>query len=673
MAFHFWEFHKPHAQRTTTIEEKYSIPSFLAGILSGRNLSDDEIEERFVQQELSDPFTLKDMDKAVERINLALDRDEKVAVFGDYDCDGITASYILTYYLESLGLNVLCYIPERKDGYGLTDSAVREIVSENVSLMITVDNGITACEEIALANQLGLDVIVTDHHAVPQKLPEAIAVIDPHRPDCPSSFKDLAGVGVAFKLIAALQDGDYESAFEIGGDFAAIGTIADVMPLIGENRLIVTRGLRLLSFTENEGLLALMQQARVSRDKITSGMVAFVLAPRINAAGRFNQARLALELFRAEDAQRAEEIAASLEELVQKRKAIETQILHEIYLKMQAEPRSYYDRILLFAGDWPPGVIGTVSSRLVEQFGKPAIVFSIDGDKAHGSARSLEKFSIYEALKANETLFERWGGHQQAAGMTLPVEKLPLLKKGLEEYAAAQKSYPLCQVYHIDAELNASEVSLEKAKELAIFEPFGHANPLPLFLLRNAKIEKITPLSGGKHQKCTFSVGEKRMQGLIFGVSTEQFHFRVGDVTNLLVQLSVKSFRGEETVSMQIKDMRKASFSQKRFLLSKVYFEKFMRGEALKEEQKIHMLPQRKDFITLYRMLYKHPFFSGSKEDLFSMLEDQTLSYCKFCVAIEVFVQGGLVEVSADGLTIQLKKVEKKIDLEKFSLLQQLQ
>ena len=474
--------------------------ALLAGVLTARGITDptEALTLLAGEEELSDPSLLTDMDKACERIWRAIDEGETIVVFGDYDVDGVTATALLYQHLKGMGATVKCMLPSREgDGYGLSRNAIRSIHDKGCKLIVTVDNGISAVEEADYAAELGIDLIITDHHLPPETLPKAIAVVDPRREDDTSPFKGLCGAGVAFKLCAALDGCPPEEMLDYCGDLAAVGTVADVMPLTGENRTLVKAGLRQLQNTDRPGLEALLEEVGLAGKPVTAENVSYAIAPRINAAGRMDNAVTALQLVMCEDPDRAAELAHKLNEINTKRQETELQIFKAAQELLEQEPERLEDRVMLLWGrDWHPGVIGIVASRLVERTGRPVIVVTIDEHgECKGSGRSVQGFNLHACIGACADLLIRYGGHAMAAGLSVREENLPALRRRLNDWAARE-----CPVLHTtplecDLPIHLDRVTVESVRKLDQLAPYGAENPTPVFLLQNAVLDGVYPVS----------------------------------------------------------------------------------------------------------------------------------------------------------------------------------
>ncbi len=653
-----WIIGKPDDSASAELAKQCGLSPLCSSVLVSRGINSVQKACDFFnfrkdnsQPALSDPFLTKDMKAAADAVLEAVDNGEYICVYGDYDCDGITATTILYSYLECLGANVRYYINMRSDGYGLCEKGIRELADDGVQLIVTVDNGISAVNEVKLANELGMKVVVTDHHQPGESLPDALAVVDPHRTDCTSLYKDLCGCAVALKLIAAMDGGDYSAALEQFSDFAALATIADVVPLTGENRFIVESGLHYLKNTENLGLQALMKKAGV-KDRLSSVDVSFSIIPRINASGRFGSASDAVELFLTDDEQRAEELAEQLDRLNSERKAAEEQILASIEESISASPEILYDRVLVIYGEgWHHGVIGIVAARLVERFGKPVFLLSDDGDEARGSARSVEGFSIYEALAACGDHLTKFGGHVGAGGFSLLKENIGSFKEAMQKFAAEHYPAPPVLTIRADKVILPNELTLDAISSLSSLEPFGEGSRQPIFLIRKAVLTDIVPLSGGVHTKLRLNYGGTMLEGLLFGTKAEDILYRKGDTLDLLASFSINVFNGRTSVSMRISDMRSSSVSQLRYFNAKAAYEQFKRGEGIDPTLAKRALPTRDELILIYKTIAK--FGVISSDELFGQLDENVISYCKLRIAVDIFAELGFItyEIWSDRIT----------------------
>lgn len=658
MSMKRWNIPKVDKQLSKILATECEIPQIVADILVSRKITSTSKAQELLSDELSfeSPLALKDMDKAVGRIKQAVEDFESIAVYGDYDCDGVTATTILYSYLMFLGAKVQYYIPKRIDeGYGMNELAIRSLAEQEVSLIITVDNGISAVCEIELANSLGMTVIITDHHQPPEVLPPAFAVVDAHRKDCNSTFKDLAGVGIAFKLVTAMEDGDYAYTLEQFADIAALGTVADIVPLIGENRSIVKYGLQMLAVTDNLGLRALMEVAKISTEKLSSQSLAFGLAPRINAAGRMEEAALAVNLLLSDTEEEATALAQQLEALNASRKEQESTILSDIEQQLGKSPHLLNDRVLTFYSEgWHQGVIGIVSSKVLEKYAKPNLLMTRNDDMLTGSARSVSDYSLFAALTACSDKLLRYGGHKQAAGFTLPVADFSEFKREIEEYSAKHFKVMPSFTYEVDKVLEANELAVETISSLDMLEPFGAQNQQPLFMVSNAKIEKIEPVSENKHVRVSLNAGGVYIKGMCFRMSTEQFMFSLGDEVDCLANITINHYNGKEYLSVIIKDMHLKGFSQDSFFNAKTYYEMFVRHEKMSDNVIKKVTPTRDEIAVIYKNLKNQNGCNGDVEVYYNTFLKIGMNYCKFRLILDVLSDAGLIIVSPilDSITI---------------------
>ncbi|MCL2014308.1 MAG: single-stranded-DNA-specific exonuclease RecJ [Oscillospiraceae bacterium] len=629
------------------------------------------------QENFSSPFDIADMHKAVEYINDAIDTGIKIAVFGDYDCDGVTATYMLYSYLEMSGADVVWHIPVRSDGYGLNETAIQKLYDDGVRLIITVDNGITAYEEARFIKKLGIGLIITDHHFPGETLPEAAAVINPHRKDCGSKYKEFSGAGVALKLIAALMDGDCGMAMEYFAEFAVIGTIGDIVPLTGENRIIVSNGISRISESENIGLCCLVQKAGITKKAIDSAAVAYSIAPRINAAGRLGSAKYAMELFLAHDQEEAFAAAEELCRLNDKRRELEELIYNEINEYIKRNPDTVYQRVIILQGkSWHHGVIGIVAARLVSRYSKPVIIISESEDIGTASGRSVQGFNIHTALSdcavlpGGGKMFKKFGGHEMAAGFSIELKNIPELRKALGAYTSKHYEKMPRLALDVDTVLPANLVTVDNIEDLRLLGPYGCGNPEPLFLAKNLEIISIVPLSSGAHQRLFLRTGNISFSGLYFGVSSEKFAYKVGDTADLLVTLDVNNYQGKTSVNLIIKDMRLSGFSQSKFFAALDFYERIKRGEDLNAALAEKSIPNRENFAKIYTYI-KNSENIFTIDDLYMRIGGGDLNYCKYRIALDVLEETGLVAIDLSG-TVTVIGNAPKTDLSNSAILAKL-
>lgn len=605
MAMKKWIISNTDKALANALSEECDIDPFTTLIACARGYTDAAALEEFLSDEplLCDYRELADIEKAAAVINESIEKNELIAIYGDYDCDGVTATALLTDYLRKRGARVIYYIPDRfGEGYGMHKESVEALHAKGVDLIITVDNGIAAADEIALANELSMKVVVTDHHIPQGELPKAQAVVNPHRADCPSSFKEICGVSVAFKLVCALEQKPAEELLPLYADLVGIGTVGDIMPLISENRSIVKMALKILrrSTKLRKGVSALLQISGITRDKLTSGGISFGIVPRINAAGRMGDASRAVELLLCDDIKKALILAGELDEENSFRQETEKEIFSEA-IKSIEENGYNYDRVIVASGEnWHHGIVGIVAGKISEYYGKPTIVLSIDGDTAVGSGRSFSGFSLFDAINHCAHLTVRFGGHSLAAGVTIETAKINEFRRLINEFA---KTGELCApVLKIDCRLNPKALSLDMALAIGDLEPFGMGNPQPVFCINSVKIERITSLSSGKHLRLLFSKDNASFQGLMFSVSPERFPFEVGDVVDIAVVLDVNVYNGEESLSVQIKGIRRADINEEEYFACSALYDDLKSG---KNNDFSLINPTRQEVATVYRTLTK--------------------------------------------------------------------
>ena len=601
-----WEVAPLNRERAAQIAERYSLPFFLSMLLEIRGFEDEEeIRDLLSEGRLSNPLLMKDMDKAVERIRRAIDQFEKIAVYGDYDADGVTATSILFTYLEAVGADVIYYIPQREgEGYGMNLHAVEILHEEGVSLIITVDNGIASVAEVARAKELGMDVVVTDHHRPQREIPEAYAVVDAYQADDHGPYKDLSGAGVALKLVMALEDGDAGSVLEEYADLAALGTVADVVPVLGENRTIVKAGLNILSRGGRAGVDALLEQSGMEGKAATATSLAFTVIPRINATGRMGAPERAVRLLTCDSQEEAQPLSAEICEDNERRREVEAEIAKEAMERIESEGSLLYSRVIVVDGKgWHHGVIGIVASRITERFGKPCVVISVDGNMAKGSGRSVEGFSLFQAVCACGDLMERYGGHPMAAGVTLKAENVPLFRERINQYAAQVCPEMPAQVLSIDCKLNPAALSPEMPQSLEPLEPYGSGNPQPLFGLYNMELRQVVPVGGGNHLRLICAKKGVAVTCMKFGTTPEDFPFSPGDVLDLAVTLEAKEFRGEQKLTVSVRDIKLSGLDMDQCIHTYRLYEKLQREEPLSPQEGAELLPSRQDLAVLYRKL----------------------------------------------------------------------
>ena len=644
------------AQENSAAAERLAdagYPYLVSGVLASRGVECAEDAAEFLTQETSltySPFLMRDMDKAVERIAQAVAAGERIAIFGDYDVDGITATCIMVDYLKSRGADVLHYIPRRiEDGYGLSRDAIEGLRKGGATLLVTVDCGITGVEEVAFARSIGMDVVVTDHHECKETLPVACAVVDPRRGDCEYPFKHLAGCGVALKLVLALGGPDREEAlFSRYCTLAAVGTVADVMQMTGENRTIVSRGLATLDRSDFIGLHALLKEAGLAGREISSVQIGFVLAPRINAAGRMDSAVTALQLVLCEDEERAAELAHKLNEINAARQETEGEIAKAAQAQLEAEPAILEDRVILIWGrDWHPGVIGIVASRLVEKTGRPVIVVSIDEHgEGKGSGRSVQGFNLHACIASCEDLLLRFGGHAMAAGLSVREENLPELRRRLNEWAARECPVLVTPPLECDLSIHLDRITVESVRRLDQLAPYGAENPAPVFLLEKAVVEGIYPVSEGKHCRLRLRQGNACIYAVWFGMHPEQLPYATGDVVDAALSLSVYEAARGAQLSGRILELHPAGFGNAAAQQTALV-QALRRGSPLTAQQRALIAPERSDIITVYRELQARRWHAEDMQPLFAKLGEEHTG--KTLVALTALEQVGLIAAVERG------------------------
>ena len=651
------------------ITEQYDIEPFLAHLLVSRGIIDDrELEDFcFDSSELLDPYELKDMDKAVGRISEALANDEKIAVYGDYDADGVTATALLYLYFRSLGKEVMTYIPDRNsEGYGLNMNAVKALSESGIELIITVDNGISAHKEAEYIKELGMDLVITDHHKATAVLPEAVAVINPHRLDCNSSYKEYCGVGVAFKLISALSGENGEALLERYGDIITLGTIGDVMPLIGENRKIVKKGLKLINDGTNPGIRALKEISGMRDKTLSSTGVAFSIVPRINAIGRMSHSEKALGVLISDDADTAQKRAGEIDFANSERQEKEREILAQVQRQIDSNPEILNERVLIFSGEnWHGGVIGIVAARLVNKYGKPCFVITDDGVNAKGSARSIEGFSLYDAVSSASELLEHWGGHVLAAGFGMKSENTEKFRQAILDYAKSTEM-PFAKNI-IDCRLKAAAVDADILPLIDSLEPFGAGNPQPTFGLYGMNIVNVQSIGGGKHMRVTVRKGETSLTAVYFGVTPDRFLYKAGDVVDLAVRLERNEFMSQVKVGIYVKDIRLSGTDDLRYLKSVRLYEKMKRREILTKKQWEYLHITRQEIAEVYKFIRKNGGWYGDTDLLCYRLGDDGAGACKVLTAIDILTELGIFRKEKDG--ISCPDTSRKVNLENSALM----
>ncbi|MDE7364812.1 MAG: single-stranded-DNA-specific exonuclease RecJ [Ruminococcus sp.] len=664
-----WEKSVQNKEIIRKLAVSCSISPLTSAVLASKGYSSpDSVRQSIDADGLSDPFLIKDMQSAVDTINQAIDENQLICVYGDYDCDGIMSCTILYTYLLESGANVMYYIPERSEGYGLNKDAIKSICDDGAKLIVTVDNGISAISESEYIYSLGMKLVVTDHHQQGEQLPKAEAVVDPHRLDCHSPFKDACGAVIALKIVAALNDGDYTSALEQFGDLAAMATVADIVKLKDENRFIVSYGLELINNTDRPALIALKEVAGLNNKKVDSRSIGFGLAPRINASGRFGSPKTAVKLFLCESYEEALPLAQELNTLNEERKNAENKIVSEIYQMIDENPSLVRDRVIFICGkNWHHGVIGIVASKIQEKFGKPCFIASEENGEIRGSARSFGDFSVFNALTYAKDSLEKFGGHVGAGGFTIKNGMAENFRQLINRFAL--ENHKEMPVYTIKADVTVTpdELTVENVQELEILEPYGEGNEKPNFLIENARILNIIGLSGGVHTKIRIAIGNVQKDALMFWVSPDAFPLKVGDYCDIIAVLDKNEYRENISLSIKIEDIRPHGFNQDKFFNGFSVFESFTRNEELPDNYYSAMLPTRDMTVFIYKCIPKD---TGINSDtLYIRLKHPDINYCRFCVAVEAMKQLGFITISSADSIIRTVPDAPKADLNSAPIL----
>ncbi len=676
MARKRWVFKQTNKELAKALAAECDVDPMVALLLSARGLDDPYDIDSFIhcEQQLSDPFELPDMDLAVERIQLAMQRRERIAVCGDYDADGVTASALLYSYLSDKGCPVICEIPERlEEGYGLHRSNVDRLKELEISLIITVDNGISCIDEIEYANSLGIDVVVTDHHRPGAVLPPAVAVVDPHV-DGYYGFTDYAGVGVAFKLACALEGCACEELMPYYGDLVAIGTVADVVPLIDENRIMVQTGLQVLNRLERIGLRELVEAADIAVDPIGADQISYAIAPRINAAGRMGESFRAFCLLTTEDIDQARYLAGEICQENIRRQDVEGVVSDVCRIQLYESGIHFYDRVIVLADEnLHHGVLGIVAARLCAQFGKPTIVLSIDGDIAKGSARSVEGFDIFEALTACSDCLIQCGGHVLAAGLTIKTEHINLFRQRINEYARQKGPRPVPQL-SIDCKLSPYGADEKTASAIRCMAPHGCQNPVPVFSLLNMELAAVQPVGGGRSRRLVLSRDGVTVVCMKFGITDAGFPFRNGDKIDLALVYRYTTYKNKPAFSLVVQDIRPSDFDHDGMFRDMLCFERLMANEPTTKEERLSLIPTREEMGHVFRYLRCNPNLVITPDVMLWRI-GSTLTAGKLFVTLKVFEEYNFCNYYFDGdnLHITFLNPTGKVDLSNSEFLLKLQ
>ena len=679
MRYMNWRTARPDPEGRAALERE-GVHPLVAAVLSARGMRSMEQARAFLlagNDLLEDGNLMQDMDRAVARVQLALDRGETIAVYGDYDVDGITATCLLTEFLSGLGGRVIPYIPDRlEEGYGLNTDAITALAARGVTLIVTVDCGITAVDEVARAGELGIDVVITDHHECKNILPHAAAVVDPHRPDCPYPFKGLAGVGVALKLAMTLAGPERElDVLDEFCDLAAIGTVADVMPMMGENRAIVQRGLRALEHPKRIGLAMLVREAGMENRPLNSVSIGYALAPRINAAGRMGRAGVAVELLLSRDHAQAAQLAQELCRLNKERQAVELGIFEQCEQLLAHTPQK--GAIVLADPSWHQGVVGIVASRLAEQYGCPAFMICLSGGMGKGSCRSYGGINLFTVLEGCQDLLEAFGGHELAAGFTVKQENILALAQRIRAQVALQADRVAPPELEVDVELDdPALLDLRGVELLDRLEPYGTGNPRPVLALTGAQVMSRALVGGGRHLKLKLAKRGVTLDAIFF--SAGDCMPQVGSRVDVAFYPQVNEYRGTRTVQMQLIALRQ---SPSRAQLERTVYEKYLQGEPLTAAEAQALLPEREEFVGLWRYLKREAAARPVLEDTAARIARGTAraagqreQMLHTLVCLDVMHERGLITLyrQADLLRISINPIQDKVDLEDSPILRRL-
>ena len=676
MKYGIWNVNEPDPGSVNALVGAGYAP-LAAMVLASRGIRDSAQANRYLDcsAPLPDPFLMTDMDRAAGRVGLAMAQGEKIAVFGDYDVDGITSTCLLTDFLRRHGADVVSYIPGRlEEGYGLNPIAIRQLSSEGVKLIITVDCGITALAEAELCRELGIDLVITDHHECKDSLPRAAAVVDPHRIDGGYPHKNLSGVGVAFKLASALC-GDQEAVLQEYADMVCLGTVADVMPLQGENRVFVARGLEALRHTERPGIAALMAESGCDPKTVSASSIGFMLAPRINAAGRMGQIDLALELFLTKDPVRAGEVARQLCDLNRQRQAVESEIYRQAVAMLPSDRPP--EAIVLADESWHQGVVGIVASRIAEEYACPTFLICLDGEHGKASSRSHGGFNLFSSLTALSPLLESYGGHELAAGFTITRSNIPEFRRQICALAAGFYSDDTPRTsLDIDCAIPAELLTLSNIESLGVLEPCGNSCPKPVLMMKNLTIERIAMVGGGRHMRLRLRSGRAGVNAIYFSANPQTVSIQPGDVVDIAFTPQINEYRGERTVQMNVLDIRPScnaecspDASGYRALLS----------GSVTAADAARLLPDRATLAMVWRYLaaFGTPAIEESTVCLCRKIvrwANRPLSLGQLLTCLDIFQDVGLLSLTRlhKYVTIRLTPGDSKADLTKSQTMQRL-
>ena len=676
MKYGIWNVSQPKQEAVNSLAAAGYAP-LTAMVLSARNIDTPHQAQSYLSCDgpLPDPLLMKDMLPAVQRLRMALEKREKIAVFGDYDVDGITATCLLTDFLRSQEGLVIPYIPGRlEEGYGLNAIAIRQLHQAGVKLIVTVDCGITAIEEARLCRKLGIDLIITDHHECKEYLPNAVAVVDPHRPDGGYPHKHLSGVGVAFKLAAALC-GSQNQVLNDYADMVCLGTVADVMPLQGENRTFVSRGLQALRHTRRPGLAALMNQCGCDPLSLTASSVGYILAPRINAAGRMGQIDLAVELFLTHDPERAKTLAAGLCDLNRQRQTVEAQIYAQAVEMLPADEAP--EAIVLAEESWHQGVVGIVASRIAEEYCCPTFLICLDGDHGKASSRSYGGFNLFSSLTSLQKLLESYGGHELAAGFTIHRDRIGDFRREICRLARQYYSADLPRTQlDCDCAIPAELLTVSNIDSLSALEPCGSGCPRPVLVMEKLTVERTSQVGGGKHMRLQLRSGRQVFSAIYFSATPESASICEGDLVDVAFHPQVNEFRGVRSVQMNLVDIRPSCRAECGWDASS---HAALREDRLDRECALRLLPDRQVLSTVWRYItrFGQPEL---REDPLCLCRkivrwsDQPLTVGQLLTCLDIFADVELIELHrlTKYMTVRLLDDRQKRDLNESQTMRRL-
>ncbi|MGI6669090.1 MAG: single-stranded-DNA-specific exonuclease RecJ [Acetivibrionales bacterium] len=692
-----WVYKEIDETAAAKLAESAGISPLLAKFFVSRGKTSAEYVRDFLNPDIShmhDPFLMDGMDRAAGRLIEAVNNHENILVFGDYDVDGVAGTSLLYNFLASRGARVQYCLPDRmEDGYGLTMSAVEKVKEYDVSLVITVDCGITSCDEIHCLQESGMQVIVTDHHECKEVIPDAYAVLNPHKPGCGYPFKDLAGAGVALKLVQAIcKYSGCDDEFTRFLDLAALATIADMVPLEGENRIIARYGLKAMESTQNVGLSALIKVAGLAGKPVTSYGVAFALAPRVNAAGRLGSADRSVRLFTEDDRLLAEALARELDEENRRRQKTEDQIVEEAVGYVETDAEAADQKVLVICGDkWHHGVIGIVASKIVERYGKPCIVISVEDGVGKGSGRSIKGFNLFKALTACEDLTERYGGHEMAAGLTIREDRVDEFRRRINDYASGiLTDADLIPCLRVDAFLGRSDITADNVRELSKLAPFGESNPIPCFGYLALSVADIRALSGGKHLKMRLSDADFSVEAIGFGMGESAGEYKAGDAVDVVFTPELNTWNNTELLQFRLRDIKPCIYDELDKIIVftnsndyNIYIDpqivsRLVRGRGVHIDD---LVPGRSDLEAVYRYLRACSKAAGGQlefRDLFELSARISaglrtrINFFKLKKSLEIFDELGLLSMRVAGnntVSVKLEESAKKVELKDSRIL----